>query len=859
MVATGVLAGVLGVGTALGNGGLHLSSPGLPLHNTILEAPRFAFAPEEYMVVGPAVLVTAESVPCDDPCTTDPFWTNASFYRGTIVILDIGEVSDCSVARYSRALGQMGAAAVAVYARHLAMLPATRPGSLARMHLPGDELAVGTLPTVDVTQHASVGLYSALQSGASVKATLTPSRNPWDDIWRGPWSRAVVAIVAVPAIIVIELSATRFVTFARAYRQPLRRPSIVEAMLLLEMAEMVLRLVHVSADPFLGNGEFRGDYALIIYALPTAVGSLAVAFFLVYFVAAASNLGVASLRLSWHTWGFSVLYTVATLVAFDQAILSTAMLLPVGMSAVTEGNLLYGFVGKALMAAVAFPSAILLGAAHTLHRVTTFWGDEEDTSLRPRLSRAMFRSMCFALSATVLGVFSLLGFAPGLRVGAVVLQHLSWVAASYVRADAFVPANREVLIGPVQRSLVVGGYLAGLVGASVAKAALAVARRMSRRLPRTRLLPWRSPGRGTRAQLSSEQGREVAAVVDVGHVVLQYHLDGVPQSGAADEDEDDVVGYSDDGEEVIGGGSQDDAGSEGFPSSSSCAATDDGEAVVPTPPPNTRTRAPATLQAPHAAHVSPLTLGVTVGFMERFRKEHAILPQATGYDVGELVARLTQSLQRSVCVHMAGGRDAAILPGAHNPSERETGPGHPEVASATVFVVYAHASRFYHLVDAATEFLAMHRLPADTTYFWVDLFTVNQHAVHLDLPLLPTIIASVGRTMVMMDPWFKPVALSRAWCLYEVLCAITSNSKLNLSMSKHQREAFHRELMRRKKASECFERVWVFDVRGAVDSGRPDHHRLLEMVGHSSSVEDFNDMVNTAIRKALVDFSWSLR
>ena len=96
-----------------------------------------------------------------------------------------------------------------------------------------------------------------------------------------------------------------------------------------------------------------------------------------------------------------------------------------------------------------------------------------------------------------------------------------------------------------------------------------------------------------------------------------------------------------------------------------------------------------------------------------------------------------------------------------------------------------------------------------------DIFTVNQHNAAncpgtgpspcpcgSTRPLPPpewwsgafkTAIASFGHVVAVLDPWDAPVPLTRAWCLWELLCAVESNTKLEVTLSPAQAVAFAQE------------------------------------------------------------------
>ena len=100
-----------------------------------------------------------------------------------------------------------------------------------------------------------------------------------------------------------------------------------------------------------------------------------------------------------------------------------------------------------------------------------------------------------------------------------------------------------------------------------------------------------------------------------------------------------------------------------------------------------------------------------------------------------------------------------------------------------------------------------------------DIFTVNQHNAAgcadgkcqcgSTRPLPPpewwsgafkTAIASFRHVVAVLDPWDAPVPLTRAWCLWELLCAVEGkttlegNTRLEVTLSPAQATAFATKL-----------------------------------------------------------------
>ncbi len=56
-------------------------------------------------------------------------------------------------------------------------------------------------------------------------------------------------------------------------------------------------------------------------------------------------------------------------------------------------------------------------------------------------------------------------------------------------------------------------------------------------------------------------------------------------------------------------------------------------------------------------------------------------------------------------------------------------------------------------------------------YYWLDMLTCNQHAPLADVPsdwwsnAFRDSVASIGLTVLILQPWNAPMPLTRSWCL----------------------------------------------------------------------------------------------
>jgi pentatricopeptide repeat protein len=91
--------------------------------------------------------------------------------------------------------------------------------------------------------------------------------------------------------------------------------------------------------------------------------------------------------------------------------------------------------------------------------------------------------------------------------------------------------------------------------------------------------------------------------------------------------------------------------------------------------------------------------------------------------------------------------------------------------------------------------------PDTEQYFWLDIFCRNLFVDSQDRPFewwcstFKDNIAAIGTVLLVMTPWYAPIPLTRAWCLWEIYCALELEQQgrgvqLILRLPADQRAAF---------------------------------------------------------------------
>jgi len=116
-----------------------------------------------------------------------------------------------------------------------------------------------------------------------------------------------------------------------------------------------------------------------------------------------------------------------------------------------------------------------------------------------------------------------------------------------------------------------------------------------------------------------------------------------------------------------------------------------------------------------------------------------------------------------------------------------------ELGKCNVFISHAWRYPFVDLVSAVEEFQALK--PNMKYYFFLDYVAVNQFQPVEDLVNLQRMITVCPTFLLVMLPWYNPIPLTRAWCIYEIASALDKNKEPVVTMPKEQADLFMEGLM----------------------------------------------------------------
>jgi tetratricopeptide (TPR) repeat protein len=136
-------------------------------------------------------------------------------------------------------------------------------------------------------------------------------------------------------------------------------------------------------------------------------------------------------------------------------------------------------------------------------------------------------------------------------------------------------------------------------------------------------------------------------------------------------------------------------------------------------------------------------------------------------------------------------------------------------------------------------------------FVWFDLCCNSQHDTS-ERPMewwkttFLEAIRDIGRTVMIMEPWEDPIPLTRAWCIWEVLCTCQTKAKFEIAMTKPQRERFISAL--NNEYGSIMKMVCRIDCRRAEAWKESDRVGIMECVESTIGFVQMNAVVVSCIR-----------
>uniref|UniRef100_A0A7S0QCX8 Uncharacterized protein n=1 Tax=Cryptomonas curvata TaxID=233186 RepID=A0A7S0QCX8_9CRYP len=180
----------------------------------------------------------------------------------------------------------------------------------------------------------------------------------------------------------------------------------------------------------------------------------------------------------------------------------------------------------------------------------------------------------------------------------------------------------------------------------------------------------------------------------------------------------------------------------------------------------------------------------------------------------------------------------------------------PAVGRSNYFASHAWLYRFKDFVGAVTDWAGqnLRREQMNCSYFWVDIFTVNQHTPKADDfwdIAFAEGVKQVGHTVLVLQPHQNPIPFRRIWCIWEIFSTIKQGVALSVAMKVTEKNSFCRAC--RDDFNEVLSALQRIDAEDAEAAVPDDKARILDaVVKTAGGMAEFNKTCRLAMISMLL-------
>jgi len=182
---------------------------------------------------------------------------------------------------------------------------------------------------------------------------------------------------------------------------------------------------------------------------------------------------------------------------------------------------------------------------------------------------------------------------------------------------------------------------------------------------------------------------------------------------------------------------------------------------------------------------------------------------------------------------------------------KNTGEDVENIGKANVYICHPRQAEFKSLVRAIENY-EKRQNDNCTRYYFLDYIAVNQNdqqAAQSVIESLEDILDDVMEFVLVVTRWDSPIALNRAWCLFEMASASCSDVKFTVSMPEEQHNLFRNALRTTSDilaVSKVFQKLNIDQAKTSVPQ---DYKAIVEKVEKSfESTQEFNSVLSTFLR-----------
>lgn len=287
-----------------------------------------------------------------------------------------------------------------------------------------------------------------------------------------------------------------------------------------------------------------------------------------------------------------------------------------------------------------------------------------------------------------------------------------------------------------------------------------------------------------------------------------------------------------------GGGSKDNAARRSSSTTTDTADAGATSAVASTSGSSTITEGKLEPTKPtSAAKLFNGPVGVSIGFLHRFIQKHQAAPNfhdfTTHHVVHDIIIKETAQHKCAYVDYLPGKTDAK---------------GAPYIGLATVYVSHAWKYLFADTIDVLEQYAREH----PNTYFWMDVFVISQNAKatlspEWHRPFMKA-VKHIGCVLLVMSPWRDPVVVTRAWCLWEIVCALyQENVRLEVKLPRVQQQLLRAAML--DKPDALLQAIALnVRVQNAAATRDSDLSMIMHAVAATIGVDALNDKVTKQLR-----------
>lgn len=175
------------------------------------------------------------------------------------------------------------------------------------------------------------------------------------------------------------------------------------------------------------------------------------------------------------------------------------------------------------------------------------------------------------------------------------------------------------------------------------------------------------------------------------------------------------------------------------------------------------------------------------------------------------------------------------------------------LGEVTHFVSYSWSCPLVELVNALENRSRKGSRHNGETYYFIDIFGVNQHNMfgQTELPSLTKVIDGACELVVVSHPWEQPVPFTRVWCLFEVWHAISvAKTKVTLCMNSREERKFKSSLLSADRGK-IFSAIRDIDVEKAEATVAADKEMILSKIRSTVGYKSFNTELKECMQMCL--------